>query len=133
MNFTKPVGFNIVRVNTLLNAVGINLGPAFALRVTNDDVRYLARRSGFRVVVTNEDFGPGVQGLFDTLRVEEAAHDPAENVSAVNDRHHLVDHAHVVYHETLIVVRRLLGHGLCPDKCDLNVDTGNQGLLMQTH
>ncbi len=50
------------------------------------------------------------------MGIEQAAHDPAEDVSAIYERQCLAYPANIFYHETLILVRRLLVHIRGPAK-----------------
>ena len=79
-------------------------------------MRDLAGRPGLLVVVPNEDFGTGSQSVFHAIGIEQAAHDPAEDVSAIDECQCLAHSANIFYDEALILVRRLLVHAPGPAK-----------------
>ena len=60
------------------------------------------------------------------MGIEQAAHDPAEDVSAIYQRQCLAGDANVFYHETLISVRRLFDYVSRPAKRDVTVDLVDQ-------
>ena len=54
--------------------------------MADNDLRDLAGGPGLLAVVPKEDFGAGLQSVFDTIGIEQAAHDPAGDVSAIYQR-----------------------------------------------
>ncbi len=68
----------------------------------------LAGRPGFLAVVPNEYLSAGPQSVFDTIGIEQAAHDSTEDVPTVHERQCLVHAADIFYDKTLILVRRLV-------------------------
>ena len=108
-----------------LSAVRVNLRPAFGCWMADDEMRDLAGGPGLLAVVPNEDLGAGLQSVFDTIGIEQARHDTAEDVSAVYERQCLAHPANIFYHEPLIFVRRLFDHVPGPARRDVTVELGD--------
>ena len=60
------------------------------------------------------------------MGIEQAAHDPAEDVSAIYQRQCLAHPANIFYHETLIFVRRLIDYVSRLAQRDVTVDLDDQ-------